>query len=275
MTADLAYPAHGPAAPVIEVHEAVFRYPAFCMGPASLDVPPGRIRCLLGPNGSGKSTVVNLLVGALQAESGHVRVAGRTLQASGDQPYRHLGFVPDAADDVAPELSAREFWSVCAFAHARADGEREPGAGRRERRRQVQERYALMMARADHLAGRLGFASPPQRPLSEYSHGMRKKAQVVAALLHDPAAIILDEPTNGLDPEVCALLGEVLRECADQGAAVLTASHDLAWVEAFGDDVTVMAQGEVTASGLVRHVLRTAGSATLLEGFLHAVRSGR
>lgn len=232
---------------------ATFAYPEFTLGPVDLAAEPGIVRCIIGPNGSGKTTLVNLLLGLQQPTAGEVRLMGEPPVADGRDIFRYTGFCPDG-DDLVPELSAEELWDVCAVLHARF------GASRR-----------ALMATARELAGRLEF-TPPARPIAQYSHGMRKKTQLVAALLHRPKVAVFDEPTNGLDPIASYRLGELVRSLADDGTAFLITSHDLAWAERFSDRVTVLRSGTVAAAGPTSEVLARSADGTLLDSFMDAVR---
>ncbi|MCB9372557.1 MAG: AAA family ATPase, partial [Microthrixaceae bacterium] len=164
--------------------------------------------------------------------------------------YRRLGFAPDDERSLPLELTAPELWALCAHLHARVAGD-----------------PAAMTGRAAEVAARLRL-DPPPVPLRAHSHGMRRKAQLVAALLHDPPLVVLDEPTNGLDPLAAQELGRLLAEHAGgRGAGVLATTHDLLWALRFADVLTVLAGGEIRFSGPPTDLLPTDLLASAAEAF--------
>lgn len=203
---------------------------AFRLGPVDLEVRSGELMCLVGPNGAGKTTLIRSMLGRLPTE-GQLIVGGDDPRRLDPSTLRRIGVVPDDPDEILAELSAAEYWELHAHAHARVSGD----AGH-------------MLDRAVAIADWLQF-DPPTAVIGGYSHGMRKKTQLVAALLHDPALLIVDEPRNGLDPLGIERLEQYLREVADAGTAVIVASHDLRWAERFADRVAVLHRGQLLACG--------------------------
>lgn len=238
---------------LLRADAVTFCYPGFTLGPIDLAVEPGMVHCIIGPNGSGKTTLVNLLLGFQKPAEGNAFLMGQPPVADGRDVFRHVGFCPDG-DDLIPELSAEELWRTCSYLHERFGQHRDD-----------------LMATAAEIAQRLEFSPPPQ-PIAHYSHGMRKKTQIVAALLHRPAVAIFDEPTSGLDPIASYRLGELVRALASDGTAFLVTSHDLAWAERFSDRVTVLRSGRIAATGATSDVLRKSVDDSLLDNFMAAVR---
>jgi ABC-2 type transport system ATP-binding protein len=238
---------------LLRADAVTFSYPGFALGPVDLVVEPGVVNCIIGPNGSGKTTLVNLLLGFQEPAGGNTLLKGQAPVADGRDVFRYIGFCPDG-DDLIPELSAEELWRICSYLHERFGQHRDD-----------------LMATATELAQRLEFSPPPQ-PIAHYSHGMRKKTQIVAALLHGPEVAVFDEPTSGLDPIASYRLGELVRALADDGTAFLVTSHDLAWAERFSDRVTVLRSGRIAASGATGDVLRKSVDDSLLDNFMAAVR---
>jgi ABC-2 type transport system ATP-binding protein len=237
----------------VAVRGLIHRYPGFVLGPVDLVLGRSTVFGLLGPNGSGKTTLINALLGYLSPSSGSVEVLGEPPRADGGPEYARIGYCPDE-DDLVAELSAQEYWDVCAAVLQ--------GAGLDPCR---------LRDRAASLIDRLQFAPPP-RLIGGYSHGMKRKTQIVAALMHEPDVVVLDEPTNGLDPIAAYALGEILADEAARGATVLVASHDLAWAERFTDRATMVYGGRVSAAAPTRELLRPDASSTLLDGFLSAAQ---
>ena len=224
--------AGAPGVPVVRLTGVTAAAGEFTLGPVDLEVAAGTIHVVLGPNGAGKTTLLDLVVGLRGPDDGTVEVEGRAPDPDDAARYRRLGFAPDDERSLPLELTAPELWELCARLHARVAGD-----------------AAAMATRADEVAARLRF-DPPPYPLRAHSHGMRRKAQLVAALLHDPPLVVLDEPTNGLDPLSAHDLGTLLAErAAADGVAVLVTTHDLMWTLRFADQLTVLVDGEVRYAG--------------------------
>jgi ABC-2 type transport system ATP-binding protein len=155
------------------------------------------VLAVLGPNGSGKTTLLRIVAGVVEPDEGTVTLRGRPLARA----HRDLGYVPEAAD-APPHLTALELERLCAS---------------------VRRAPAL----ADDVRRRLGVDVLAGQRLGSLSLGQRRRACLAAALVGDPWLLVLDEPTNGLDPAGAALLGDLLLERAAAGRAALVATHDL------------------------------------------------
>ncbi len=197
----------------------------------SFDVGSGEIVGLLGPNGSGKSTTLHSIVGILRPTAGAITIGGR----HHDEPLAKdgFGFVPD--DLPFPgSLSAREVAAL----HRRL----RPGYDN---------------ALADLLLDILGLGPHLAKPVTAFSHGMKRKLQLVMALAHRPDLLILDEPMRGLDPEAAVLLRTVIELFTRQGGGVLLATHDLVSAEHQCGRVIVISEGTVVAAGTPADLLAT------------------
>jgi ABC-2 type transport system ATP-binding protein len=218
----------------------------------SFDVEAGRVTGFLGPNGAGKSTTLRALLGLVRPTAGTATFAGRRYE----QLERPSGQVGAVLEDAAfhPGRSARNHLRVLA-----ATGEHPP-------------------ERVEELLGGVGLADAADRRVKGYSMGMRQRLAIAAALLGDPQVLILDEPTNGLDPPGISWMRQLLREQAERGRAVLVSSHLLAEVAQSVDDVVVIADGELRGQGTLEQVLGgSEGPATEvrgpdLEGFAQALK---
>lgn len=175
---------------------------------AELEVVPGECAALLGPNGTGKSTLLAVIAGVIEPESGSVSLDGASLLGRDARARARLGYVPEAAA-APPHLGVRELLELVA-ALKRAP---QPDAA---------------------LLERLGVASLLDQLVGSLSLGQRRRACLAAALVGDPSVLVLDEPTNGLDPPGVAELAALLRERAAAGRMALVATHDLAFAEAIG-----------------------------------------
>ncbi|MFJ4931276.1 ATP-binding cassette domain-containing protein [Streptomyces sp. NPDC088736] len=184
-------------------------------------VLPGRVTGFLGPNGAGKSTTMRLVLGLDRPTSGSARVGGRAY-ASLREPLRHVGALLDAQ---APQGSrtARDHLRVLAASN------------------RVPER------RVDQVLEEAGLASVARNRVRTYSLGMRQRLGIAAALLGDPPVILLDEPSNGLDPEGIVWMRELLRELARQGRTVLVSSHLMNETASFADHLVVLGRGRLLA----------------------------
>ena len=190
-----------------------------------LDVRPGDRYGLLGPNGSGKTTVVRLLLGLIFATSGTCEVLGQAMPRNARRVLPDVGAVVEAPA-AYPHLSGRT--NLALFD---ASG---PGGPRRTRR-----------ARIDEVLTRVGLGGIDNRPIRAYSLGMRQRLGLAAALLHHPRLLILDEPTNGLDPRGIRDVRDLLIELNADGVTIFVSSHLLAEVEQLCTRVGVMDAGRL------------------------------
>jgi len=196
----------------------------------SLLVAPGELFCFLGPNGAGKTTTIKMLTGLLKPTSGQARIAGIDVWADPVQAKARLGYVPDAAT-LYPELTGLEFLDFVADIYR---------LGRLER-----------VERIERLAGLFSLIGDLGQPLSSYSRGMRQKATIIAAMMHEPTALFLDEPTVGLDPRSTRTLKDLLAEACARGAAVFMSTHILEVAETMADRVGIIHHGKLLFQGSV------------------------
>ena len=187
---------------------------------------------LLGPNGAGKSTLLQLAAGLLTPSNGTVRVYGESPTA-GPSVYRRVALVPER-EALPSMLSAR------AFVSARAEL-----LGVRDVRTAVER--ALALVELDTVA---------DRRVGGFSKGMRQRAKLAAALVHEPSLVLLDEPFNGLDPRQRLHMMRLLEDRAAAGTAVLLSSHILEEIEGVASRILVMLSGRLAASGDYRTLRR-------------------
>ena len=194
-------------------------------------VGPG-ITGLLGPNGAGKSTLIGMMAGLLRPSAGQVRVLGATTWRD-PAIYRRLGLVPER-EAVPAYLTGRGFAAYGARLHGLSDPD---GAARRA------------IATVD-------LEAAADRPIGTYSKGMRQRAKLAAALVHDPPVLLLDEPFNGMDPRQRLHMMALLRTMAAEGRTILFSSHILEEVERLAERVLVVYAGRLAASGDFREIRR-------------------
>jgi ABC-2 type transport system ATP-binding protein len=197
----------------------------------SFEVGPG-ITGLLGPNGAGKTTLLHMMAGFLAPSAGTVGLDD-TPTWRHPEVYRHIGFVPER-EAVYGFLTARQLVSASAALQGITD--RRPAVDR-----------ALQLVELEPAA---------DRAIGGYSKGMRQRAKLAAALVHDPPVLILDEPFNGLDPRQRLHMMDLLRRQAAEGRTILFSSHILEEVERLSDRVLVVVAGRLAASGDFRRIRR-------------------
>jgi len=190
---------------------------------------PG-ITGLLGPNGAGKTTLMRMITGLQRPSEGSVSVFGIDPQRDSGV-YRRIGFVPEE-DAVYGHLSVRQL-----------------------------VRYAAELSKCDASAAvvdaaiaKVNLLEAADRPISEYSKGMRQRAKVAAALVNEPDLLVLDEPLNGADPMQRAVLIGIFHELAAAGRTIIVSSHVLAEVERMTDRVIAILDGKLAAAGGIRAI---------------------
>lgn len=242
------------APPPLRVEGLVRRYGALeAVAGVSFGVGAGEIVGFLGANGAGKTTTLRCIAGLLASHAGHIEVAGAALASEPRVAKARLGFVPDRPF-LYDRLSAREFLAFVAALY-----DLPPEAAER---------------RAESLLERLELAADASRTIEGYSLGMRQKTAVIAALLHSPPLLLLDEPLNGLDPVSTRTLKDLLREHAAAGGGVLVSTHLLDVAERLCDRVVILRAGRVVAQGTLAELRGAHAHRSLEDVFLELGRDG-
>ncbi len=199
----------------------------------SLHIAPGEIYGFIGHNGAGKTTTLKAAVGILQFDAGEITIGGHSIQTEPLACKRLLVYIPDNPD-------LYDFMSGIQYLNFIADVFGIPAA----------ERWARIEPYADafELTGDLG------QPISAYSHGMKQKLAIIAAWIHDPKLIIMDEPFVGLDPKAAHLLKGMMRELCDVGGAIFFSTHVLEVAEKLCDKVAIIKGGRLIRSGTMEEV---------------------
>ncbi len=196
----------------------------------TLTVPPGELFALLGPNGAGKTTTIKMLTGLLQPTSGTVRVCGHDLAEDVRRATRSIGYVPDEPF-LYDKLTGREFLEFSG-----------------EMRGLDRKTIELLIQRESENFDLDDFIDD----LTEtYSHGMKQRLAFAAALLHDPAVLVIDEPMVGLDPRSVRVAKDRLRTEASKGTTVFMSTHTLAIAEEIADRIGIMDRGQLHFLGTV------------------------
>jgi len=207
----------------------------------------GEITGLLGPNGAGKSTTLRMLYGVLTPDGGSARIDDLDIRGETSSARAHLGVLPHAAG-LYGNLTGRENIEYFGALHGIE-------AGRLE-------------ARIAELARALGMQSFLERRAKGFSQGQRIKVALARALIHEPANLVLDEPTNGLDVMAIRNLRDILRDLKAQGRCILFSSHVMQEVAALCDRVVIIGHGSVLAQGSPDAIRAASGAASLEEAFL-------
>lgn len=215
-----------------------------------LEVKGGEIFGFLGPNGAGKSTIIKSIVGIQPITEGKIFVCGYDVERQSVQAKRCIGFVPDHYA-LYEKLTAREYVNYI------ADLYRVPKKEREERMKFYTEIFELQKA--------------VDEPISTYSHGMKQKVAIMAALIHDPKVWILDEPLTGLDPNSIFQVKECMKRHAAAGNVVFFSSHLIDVVERICDKIAIIRKGQIQCVRSVEDIERE----TTLEKFYMDVISSQ
>ena len=210
----------------------------------SLHIRPGEVYGFIGHNGAGKTTTLKSCCGILQFDSGSIRIGGKSIT---DEPIackQMLAYIPDNPD-LYEFLSGVKYLNFVADVYGVSAAERE--------------------SRILHYADMFDLTADLAQPVSAYSHGMKQKLAVIAALIHEPKLIMMDEPFVGLDPTAAHQLKTIMREHCDRGGAIFFSTHVLEVAEKLCDKVAIIKNGRLVASGTMDDVR---GDQSLEEVFL-------
>jgi ABC-2 type transport system ATP-binding protein len=194
----------------------------------SFTVEPGRITGFLGPNGAGKTTTLRMLLGLVRQTSGTATIGGK-----------RYADIPHPQRVVGSALEATNF---------------HPGRSGRNHLRVLADTAGVGARRVDEMLELVGIPAAARRRAGGYSMGMRQRLGLAAAMLGDPAVLLLDEPANGLDPEGIRWLRGFLRHLSSEGRTILVSSHMLQEVEQTVDDVVIIANGKLVKQGTMREL---------------------
>lgn len=199
----------------------------------NLKIDSGELFCFLGPNGAGKTTTIKMLMGTSVPTSGRAYLSGIDVYKEPVKAKALIGYVPDEPN-LYEKLTAMEFLAFI------ADIYRLDKAKARKKSMQLLESFEL-----EHRAHEL---------IGGFSHGMKQKIVLSAALLHEPSILFLDEPTVGLDPKSARMIKDILRELCNNGATVFMSTHILEIAERMADRVGIIQEGRLIAVGTVQEL---------------------
>ena len=199
----------------------------------SFNVKGGEIVGFIGPNGSGKTTTMKLLTGIIRPDEGKITINGFKIREDPIKVKESIGYIADSPD-MFLRLKGNEFLELIAdIYHVPTDVRQE---------------------RVESLAEKFGLTDALGSPMMSYSHGMRQKMMVIAALLHKPPVWILDEPMIGLDPKSAFELKQLMRDHAKEGNAVFFSTHVLEVAEKLCDRVVIIKNGHILYSGTLEEL---------------------
>ena len=210
----------------------------------SLHIAPGEIYGFIGHNGAGKTTTLKSVVGILQFDAGEIFINGRSIKTDPLACKRELAYIPDNPD-------LYDFMSGIKYLNFVAD---IFGVSAADRKARI-AKYAGLFELTDDLG----------QPIASYSHGMKQKLAIIAAWMHTPRLVLMDEPFVGLDPKASHLLKGMMRELCDQGGAIFFSTHVLEVAEKLCDKVAIIKSGKLIRAGTMDEVK---GDDSLEEVFL-------
>ena len=219
----------------------------------SFSAQDGQITGLLGPNGAGKTTLLRMLATLIVPNAGSASITGLDVVRDRYAVREAIGVLSDARG-LYPRLTARENIRYYGTLHGLSGVELE--------------------SRAARLIHTLGLDALADRRTQGFSQGEKMKVAIARALIHDPATILLDEPTNGLDIMSVRALREQLRQLRGEGRCLLFSSHVMQEVAALCDRIVILGGGRVIATGTATELIAQSGAATLEDAFVSLLGSG-
>lgn len=214
----------------------------------NLRVQQGEVFGFLGPNGAGKTTTIGMVLGLVHPTAGSIRLFDQTVTPGNNQALQKVGSLI-GAPSILPYLSAKENLGLVARLHPPVDD-----------------------GRVDEVLALIGLTEAAKRKVKGFSTGMKQRLGLGMALLHRPALIILDEPTNGLDPAGMREVRTLIRHLADEGITIFLSSHLLHEVEQVCDRIAVINKGQIVAQGAVNELLNQQGQSNLESLFLELTK---
>ena len=199
----------------------------------SLHIAPSEIYGFIGHNGAGKTTTLKSVVGILQFDAGEITIDGISIKENPLECKRRFAYIPDNPD-LYDYMTGIKYLNFIADIF---------GVGANERQARIRK-YADAFELTADLA----------QPIAAYSHGMKQKLAIIAAWLHEPKLILMDEPFVGLDPKASHLLKEMMREVCDEGGAIFFSTHVLEVAEKLCDKVAIIKSGRLIRSGAMEEV---------------------
>ena len=199
----------------------------------SLHIAPGEIYGFIGHNGAGKTTTLKSVVGILQFDAGEITIDGISIKENPLECKRRFAYIPDNPD-LYDYMTGIKYLNFIADIF---------GVGANERQARIRKYADAFELTADLV-----------QPIAAYSHGMKQKLAIIAAWLHEPKLILMDEPFVGLDPKASHLLKEMMRQVCNEGGAIFFSTHVLEVAEKLCDKVAIIKSGRLIRSGTMEEV---------------------
>ena len=203
------------------------------MDDLNLHIAPGEIYGFIGHNGAGKTTTLKSVVGILQFDAGEITIDGISIKENPLECKRRFAYIPDNPD-LYDYMTGIKYLNFIADIF---------GVGANERQARIRK-YADAFELTADLA----------QPIAAYSHGMKQKLAIIAAWLHEPKLILMDEPFVGLDPKASHLLKKMMRQVCNEGGAIFFSTHVLEVAEKLCDKVAIIKNGKLIRSGTMEEV---------------------
>ena len=222
----------------------------------SFSVKPGEIYALIGPNGSGKTTIIKLIVGLLRPTGGSMSVGMLDVTKEPEHTKAMIGYIPDEPA-VWPAMTGEEFLHFSGALYG------------------VEEKARL--ERIPQLLAAFRIGGIGKEYFENYSRGNKQKLSILAALLHEPKLLLIDEPIVGLDPESAEIAKQKFKEFAKAGGAVLLVTHTLSVAEEIADAIGLLREGKLIATGTLNNLRSRAGlggDASLESVYMALTREG-
>lgn len=224
----------------IETQQLTYAYGRqIVLDEVSLQMPAGSIFGFLGPNGAGKTTTLRLLLGLLQPQAGSIQVLGRSLHTDRASILQHIGALIESPS-VYGHLSATENLEIW------------------------QQIYRCQRSRINEVLQLTGLTATGNKKVRHFSLGMKQRLGIAVALLHNPSLLILDEPTNGLDPHGIIDIRQLLHQLNAQGMSILVSSHLLSEIDKICTHAAIIHHGKISFQGTME-ALRNSGTNQDLE----------
>jgi ABC-2 type transport system ATP-binding protein len=219
--------------------------PRYVLEDLSFDVEKGSIYGFLGQNGAGKTTTIKILSGLSMPDDGQIIIDNMGLSLEADKIKNILGLVPQDSEfyDERTALSQMNYFA------------RLKGLSASEGQEQSM-----------FLLGRVGLENEMTKKVGSFSHGMKKRLSIAQALLNDPKILILDEPTNGLDPVGVRQVKQIIRECNDNGITILVSSHNLLEIQEICTHVGILKSGKLVTEGTIGDIRRLESNGVITVG---------
>lgn len=201
----------------------------------NLTIEPGDIYGFIGHNGAGKTTLLKSISGIINFEEGDITIFGHSIKTDAMEAKRLIAYIPDNPD-IYESLTGMQYLDFICDVFEIPLEERVP----------LIDKYAEMFEIKDVLSN----------PISSYSHGMKQKIVIMSALVHQPKALLLDEPFVGLDPKASFLLKEVFKDMVDKGSLIFFSTHVLEVAEKLCNKVAIIKNGKIVSNGRTEDVIK-------------------